>query len=441
MIKMPPPKPPSYVFIPGKNWKLSLAELTAFFRTRRHVFKIADVSKSFFLINSEERFSPLLIEGLGGTIKIGLVLADIPSETMERAFLDKDEQEQAKIRARLTEECPVNEVFKVPSDKYVFGASVYFEDSRFSRPSKEIQRFIGSYFKKKLAAQDKKARFMGFPRDRKLPQLTHIEVLKRELIEKSAEILVIISGQQTHIARTIAVHNPFEFQKRDVHRPTQRKIFSIPPRLARIMVNLSSCLPGKVLLDPFCGVGTILQEALLTKAQVIGMDISPWCVQASYDNLQWLKKEYRLDNTDFKIVLGDSRRLTKQIGKEAVDCIVTEPDLGPALRHLPTEHYATTIVDKLKPLYYDFLVEAYKALKNGGYLVLVTPCIKTRRELFVHLDIEDKAVSIGLRIASPFEKKDFATETTLTEQATRASSFIDIEKRHRIGREIHVLQK
>ena len=62
----------------------------------------------------------------------------------------------------------------------------------------------------------------------------------------------------------------------------------MPPRLARMMVNLSACTAGKTLLDPFCGVGTILQEALLEKAMVVGMDVNPWCVKAATENLEWL---------------------------------------------------------------------------------------------------------------------------------------------------------
>ena len=69
----------------------------------------------------------------------------------------------------------------------------------------------------------------------------------------------------------------------------------MPPRLARMMVNLSSCGKGKVLLDPFCGVGTILQEALLEGASVIGTDANAWCVKASEENLDWLARSTVLE--------------------------------------------------------------------------------------------------------------------------------------------------
>jgi tRNA G10 N-methylase Trm11 len=236
------------------------------------------------------------------------------------------------------------------------------------------------------------------------------------------------------------VHNPFEFQKRDVGKPNQRKIFAISPRLARIMVNLSSCTSGKLLLDPFCGVGTILQEALLTKAKVVGVDINPWCVQASRENLEWLKREYALKEAEYTILQGDARRLTDKIEQE-VDCITTEPDLGPALRHVPTTPYATKVIGKLEPLYHGFLEEAHRILKKDGRLVLVTPYIRVRSGTPVTMPIGEKAVGIGFERVHPFRKEVFTKDSKVKENLTAMASLVDAEERHKIGREIHIFQK
>lgn len=440
MIRMPNLKQRTYVFIPGKNWKLSLAELVSFLKSKNHKFKITSLSKPFFITEIEEELDPSFIDDLGGIIKIGKTVSRIPSETIKDAFLQRSRQAQEEVRANLSANCAIGEIFKTPMKKCVFGVSLYFEDPHFIRASREMQRFIGSYFKDQLVAEGTKAKFMGFPKNRQLPQLTHVEVLKKGLVETSAEILFCIGRDQTFIARTIAVHNPFEFQKRDINRPIQRKIFSIPPRLARIMVNLSSCSHEKVLLDPFCGVGTILQEAMLMKAQTIGMDINPWCVKASCQNLEWLKKEYILKEAKYTVLLGDSRRLTNHISRESVDSVVTEPDLGPALRHLPTILHAKRIADKLTPLFSDFLLSSYKALKDGGKLVFVTPYIKTRSGSFVSMSIEEKAEAVEFETVCPFEKEDFEDKWQV-DDLTRTVSFIDMEQRHKVGREIHIFQK
>jgi len=440
MIEMSNPTITSYVFVPGKNWQLSLAELSSFLEAREYNSRITDLSKSHFVIAGEESLEGSCINELGGFMKIGRVITSIPSRIVAEAFIHMKKEAQIEIESKLSSDLVFQKIFKTAGN-CVFGVSLYFENPVFHRISKRTQRFLGSHFKKDFAAHGIRARFMGFPKNRKLPQLTHVEVLKKGLVEKSAEILCCIGEEQTVVANTIAVHNPFEFQKRDIDRPIQRKIFSIPPRLAKIMVNLSSCSPGKVLLDPFCGVGTILQEAVLAKAQTIGIDMNPWCVEASRRNLDWLKSEYNLANAKYTVMFGDSRNLTKQIGRETVDCVATEPDLGPALRHVPTVSYASGIVDELKPLYFDFLEESYKVLKRGGRLVFVAPYIRTRSGEFITLNIEERARCLGFKTVSPFKKDFFAEGNRLAGSLIETSCFVDIEKRHKIGRKIHILQK
>jgi tRNA G10 N-methylase Trm11 len=260
------------------------------------------------------------------------------------------------------------------------------------------------------------------------------------LVENKAEVLFCIGKEQTWISTTIAVHNPFEFQKRDIGKPNQRKIFAMPPRLGRIMVNLASCTPGKLLLDPFCGVGTILQEALLAKARVVGMDINPWCVKAAEENLEWLKREYGLTEAEFRVLQGDARRLAQKIGQEQMDCVATEPDLGPALRHVPTVPYAVKIIEKLEPLYFGFVEEAFKVLRKNGKLVLVTPYIQTRSGNPVTMRIGEKAASVGFKTVFPFRKEFFA-EGMVQHNLIEMASLVDAEERHKIGREIHIFQK
>ena len=430
-----------YVFVSGKNWKLSLAELATFLYTKNCGFKIDSYSPSFFVITTEEALDPSIIEGLGGTIKIGISLLTIPINKIKAAFLRRNKQSREDIKELLSSSRITEAVFSYPLGTPTFGISVYVDDWRFERASGEIHRFFGSYFKKMLASRGEKSSFMGFPKYRAQPQLTHVEVLKRELLEKSGEVVFCLDKKQALISKTIAVHNPFDFQKRDIERPFQRKMFSIPPRLARIMVNLSRCRKGSVFLDPFCGVGTVLQEAMLTGAEVIGVDLNPWCIKASRSNLEWLTREYSLKDVNYDVLVGDSRRLRDQIHEDSVECIATEPDLGPPLRHFPTKSYAEKIIDTLRPVYNDFLMEAYETLKEGGRLVLVTPYIKNRDGAFISLNVMEKARSVGFKIVSPFEKSNFVNEISLSENLAKEAALVDMGERHKVGREIHIFQK
>lgn len=432
---------PTELFISGKNWILSLAELTSYFKAREISFETQFFSGEFFAISFEKDFDASAIADLGGTIKIGEVKAKFPTETVKEAFLHKNKQAQSQIIESLASSGLVEGMAK-SSEKVLFGVSVYCTENTLRSLSGGVQRFVGSAVKSELADLGKKSKFMGFSNDRKLAQLSHVEVLKKNFVENKAEVLFCIGRTETWVATTVAVHNPFEFQKRDIYKPNQRKIFGMPPRLARIMVNLSSCTPGKVLLDSFCGVGTILQEALLERAMVVGMDVNSWCVKAANENLEWLVREYGLEgSTDFRVLQGDVNRLLEKIGQEMVDCIVSEPDLGPALRQVPTGPYAEKIIQKLKPLYFGFVEQAYRVLKPGGRLVLVTPYIKTRSGQSVVMPIGEKLEHSGFKRVYAFSKDMFSQSAGGLERLVGTSSLVEMDERHKIGREIHVLEK
>ena len=158
-------------------------------------------------------------------------------------------------------------------------------------------------------------------------------------------------------------------------------------------------------------------------------------------NMEWLKDEYSLENAEYRVLQGDVHKLSQKIGWEQVDCVATEPDLGPALRQVPTTSYALRVAEKLEPLYYSLLEEAYKVLKKKGRLVLVSPYIKTRSGKPVTLGIGEKAGKTGFEKVYPFERRFFAEETEVPEKLTALASLVDVEERHKIGREIHVFQR
>jgi tRNA G10 N-methylase Trm11 len=431
---------PTELFISGKNWKLSLAELTAYFKTREIGFEVMFFSGEFFVLSFNKDFDPSAIADLGGTIKIGEVKGELPTEIIKDAFIKKNKQAKSQITESIKSSGLIDGIAK-SSDKVLFGVSVYCTESTLRSLSGVIQRFVGSAVKDELADFGQKSNFMGFGKERKQAQLSHVEVIKKNLVENKAEILFCIGKKETWVATTVAVHNPFEFQKRDIYKPNQRKIFGMPPRLGRMMVNLSSCKSERTLLDPFCGVGTILQEALMEKAIVVGMDVNPWCVKASTENLEWLANEYGLRDADFRVLQGDVNRLVEKIGQEAVDCIVCEPDLGPALRQVPTGPYAEKIIQKLEPLYFGFAEQAYLALKPGGRLVLVTPYMKARSGQAVTMPIGVKLESLGFKLVYPFLKAMFAQSAGRLDRVTNTTSLVEMDEHHMIGREIHIVEK
>jgi tRNA G10 N-methylase Trm11 len=428
------------LFISGKNWRLSLAELTAYLQARKISFEVQHFAKEFFTIQIAELLESSVIEDLGGTIKIGQTMLTLPTEQVKNAYVRHSKEAEKQLAEALEKSGIVDQMAKQVEGRVFFGVSIYCEEDQLKSRAGEIQRLLGSAIKDELGTYGKKSRFMGFA-DKSQGQLSHVEVLKKELVQTKSEVLLCIGKETSWIATTIAVHNPFEFQKRDIYKPRQRKIFGMPPRLAKIMVNLSSCTKDKTLLDAFCGVGTVLQEALLAKARVVGTDINPWCIKAAEDNLEWLTQEYELRDVDFRVVQSDVGVLSRKIGRETIDCIVSEPDLGPALRQVPTTPYANKVIDKLTPLFFGFVEEAYQVLKPDGTLVLVTPYIVARSGQIVTMPIAKKAQEVGFTLVKPFSPEIFAKTAANTETLTALDSLVEVDKRHLIGREIHVFRK
>jgi tRNA G10 N-methylase Trm11 len=140
----------------------------------------------------------------------------------------------------------------------------------------------------------------------------------------------------------------------------------LPPKLARIMVNLSSApLQGKI-LDPFCGSGTVLQEAWLRGYRNIeGSDLSEKAVADSVKNVAWLKARVP--------VFGrDAADLGKKVLPNTIDAIVTEPELGPPIP-IRTERELHRRVDGLTMLYRRFLKSAAPLLAPRGRIVMAWP--------------------------------------------------------------------
>jgi tRNA G10 N-methylase Trm11 len=427
-----------FVFIPGKNWRLSLAELTSFLDSRRMVFAVRDFSREFFEVGINLANGFFSANDFGGIIKIGVVKGAFATQLLN-GFVKNDRSAKLQIRKAIACSGIAAGMLEKTAGKQLFGVSVYCADRSLRGSYNRIHRFVGSSIKRELAEEGVKSDFMGFSRDRQFPQLTHVEVLKKDLVEKGAEVLFCVGRKQTLIATTTAVHDPFEFQKRDVGKPVERKIFAMPPRLAKIMANLAGCTPGKTLLDPFCGVGTVLQEALLSRARVVGLDLNPWCVKAARENLEWLTKEYGIKDADFTILQGDARRLSSRV--RDIDCIVTEPDLGPALRDVPTDAYAAKLVAKLEPLYFSFFENAFNSLKTDGKLVIVIPYFQTRSGKPVITRFGQKAEEIGFKQVFPFKKEYFETDNESVQNLVRLASLVDITERQKTGREIRVFQK
>ena len=166
---------------------------------------------------------------------------------------------------------------------------------------------------------------------------------------------------------------------------------SMSIRLAKIMINLSQIKKNQTLLDPFCGIGIVLEEGLLQGLNVVGVDIDVNICNSAKENLRWIKTKYNLKN-DFEIINGDSRKINRYIKK--ADAVVSEPYLGPYLKKIPERKVAEVIIKELEEMYYSFLVNLRKIVK--GLVVIIVPSIKSKSGI-IKLNFEKVIKNAGFR--------------------------------------------
>lgn len=335
-----------HFFILGKNNALAIAELNSVIALKNPELLAPD----FLIADLESEINPSnLIKTLGGTIKIGVIRKKIS-------------------RQKATSEL-INSLIEITSDKkaisdpgkFNFGFSAYGEEY-FNKKD------IGIKIKNNFNARKISSRFV-VSREK---TLSSVVITQNKLIKRGIELVGIKKDQQIFIGETLAVQPFKDLSRRDFGRPA-RDDFSgmLPPKLAMMMINIAGPKTNEsVILDPFCGSGTVVNEAaLLGYKQIQASDISKKAVDNTYTNFSWLKELYELDNVHLKLNLRNVLVLSKFIKSNSVDCLVTEPYLGPQRGRIDF----ALVIKELEDLYSKAFVEFNKILKKGSRVVMIWP--------------------------------------------------------------------
>lgn len=202
-----------------------------------------------------------------------------------------------------------------------------------------------------------------------------------------SEFNIISNNGELSIAKTCWISDGVEWSKRDRNRPYQDiKRGMLPPKVSRIMVNLATSGKKGLLLDPYCGTGTTLMEAILLGCSVVGSDNDQEAVKGAEENLSWLSLTYNLNTNTYNLYVSDATHIDEKLS--SVDYIVTEPYLGPLLdsRVLPSLDKIKNIAKGLDKLYRGSLKTWHKMLKNDGKICMVIPEF--------HVEINNRRVTV-----------------------------------------------
>lgn len=323
---------------------------------------------------------------LGGTVKTSKILAELPYSDLRR------------LVKYLTEEIPKH-LKHLPSSKFTLGISTYGIKTNVN----EINRMmIGA---KKILRKDRSIRIVP----NKSLALSSAQVLHNKLTQKGAwELLLVSDGKRTLVAQTMFVQDIEAYGARDQVRPARdAKVGMLPPKLAQIIINLALGMPNFdklkdwsedsglanfVVLDPFCGSGVILQEALLMGYSVYGTDKDPRMVEYSKRNLQWLIKKYPKIQGRVVVEQADAK-IYKWPGFSVV---ASETYLGPPLSKFPNETELKKIITTVNATTENFLRNlASQPRAKDRKLCLAVPAWRNQSGRIISLPIIDRLTDIG----------------------------------------------
>lgn len=335
------------IFILGQSSDLAKQELITIIQGQGG--KISHIGSNF-IIGQSPRHAEELQAMLGGTIKIGNYLGDL------RQLEDLTAQTWTEYLRPFLHE----------NKKNNFGFSLY----NAPRSAYQTAQRLALATKKILIAEKYKARLVSS----RAPELSSVIVSKNDLLQK--ELLIIKQDQRWLLGLTQTVQDFGKYGERDMGRPARDdRSGMLPPKVAQMMINLAGPNREKNILDPFCGSGTILQEAmLLGYAQIRGTDLSQRAVSDCRQNLEWLQQQFRLE-TDYSVEPVDARDLNQKIAAASLDLIVSEPFMGDArqLHRQDNIHQLMTVKKELENLYYKTFVQFHTILKNDGRIIFVFP--------------------------------------------------------------------
>jgi tRNA G10 N-methylase Trm11 len=287
--------------------------------------------------------------------------------------------------------------------------------------SGEIEEEVLSAMKENFRKEGLKARFKGVGGTVKM-QSGSIALGSPSKIMRRDMNYFVFGHKEIEFGILEACADVREAEKREMEKPERRKELAISPRLSRILINLSQVRKNETLLDPFCGIGAIVQEALLMGINAVGIEINSDAAANAKKNIEWLMKNYKI-GAEWSVINQDSRKV--QI-REEIGGIATEPSFGKLLKKMPAKEEAENIIEEFEKLMTDVLNNVKEYIKKGGKIAFTSPLIKINAGK-IGCNIERICNGTGLEV---YELKELK-ETSFPIQEFREGQIV--------GREFYVL--
>lgn len=348
----------------GRQPALGLAELESIYGSEA----IDTVLNEAVVLNTD----PVDIEfnRLGGSVKLAKVLTVLPTTDFTKLV--------GYIKKTLPDHLPY-----LPEGKVKFGVSCFGIRTSVN----DINRATLS-IKKVIKAADRSVRVVP---NTEL-HLNSAQVIHNQLTSPlGMELLLVNNGEETFLAQTVAEQDIASYAARDQKRPMRdAKVGMLPPKLAQIIVNLANPSKQGILLDPFCGTGVVLQEAVLMGITAWGSDLEERMVRYTRDNLNWLQETHGT-SFDWHLETADA---TKVLIHDDVTAIGCETYLGRPFSHQPDSTTLQGVMQDVNLIHKRFLQNVASQTKAGFRLCIAVPAWRVGND-FKHLKVLDNIEELG----------------------------------------------
>ena len=365
-----------YLAVLGRQSEISIAELEALFDDVR--------KKNDFLASFDSKEVPN-IDRLGGSMKLA---------------------EKLDMK-------PLDYLAKLPEGKITVGISDYSKKASRKTASMEALKL-----KKILVRHGRSVRVVE-NKDAVLSTATSLHNGLSGKNERKVEFIKVDDDWY----KVIGVQDIDAYAKRDRTRPARdAKVGMLPPKLAQILINLCGPLkPGSTVLDPFCGTGVVLQEALLMGYRAYGTDLSERMIEYSSKNLEWLSEKNfflghfggydrelglwaRDDGSErpvsqkkcfFSLNQGDA---TSFQWEQPIDAVACEGYLGKPMSKVPTEMELKEQKQECGAIVTGFLKNLAGQIKTGTPVVIAVPAWLCGDGTYFRLNILDEIDKLGYNV-------------------------------------------
>ena len=383
-----------YIALLGRQPEISIAELAAVFGADC----VNRISQQF----AEVQTSQFDITTLGGTVKCAEIITELPTNRTDKTSLFAASRFITQHYQAKWAHSP---------HKITLGLSIY----NLAVGARDVQK-TGLILKSSLKKSETSLRLI--PNDQ--PALSTATAHNNKLggsPYKVELLLVKTTGGRLIIAESRGVQNITAYTRRDRHRPKRDAFVGmLPPKLAQIMLNLAlgagsltrqrphdnsvtssdsslsdksmvlrTALPDAfdveetagsraavTILDPFCGTGTVLQEALLAGYDVVGTDLSQKMVDYTTENLSWLQSTFTAPGNIIDIHQADATT-HRWPNSESLAAIVCETYLGQPFSAPPTPQKLAAVVGNCNHIITSFLTNIRPQLAPNTPLCIAVP--------------------------------------------------------------------